>query len=88
MLGHPTDCSLTRLLCPQDFPGKNTGVDSINGPGYLSPLSIVYTQVLVHCLLLFSGVLPKTSETFVHNYIPNAWKVTSQSLLNEWIITD
>ena len=23
----PMDCSLTRFLCPWDFPGKNTGVD-------------------------------------------------------------
>ena len=22
----PMDCSLTRFLCPWDFPGKNTGV--------------------------------------------------------------
>ena len=25
-LCNPIDCSPNRLLCPQDFPGKNTGV--------------------------------------------------------------
>ena len=54
----PMDCKSTRLLCPWDFPGKNTGVVchapqqrifSILG-SILSLLSLLYCRWILYCL--------------------------------------
>ena len=58
----PMDCSSTRLLCPWDFPGKNTGV----GCHFLLR-GILLTQEL-NCILLHwqTGSLPLSHQGSQH----------------------
>ena len=51
---HPTDCSPTRLHCPWDAPGKNTGVGFhflLQGifATQVSCISCIGRQILYHC---------------------------------------
>ena len=51
----PMDCSLFRLLCPRDFPGKNTGVGShslLQGifPIQGSNLGLLHFRQILYCL--------------------------------------
>ena len=54
-LCNPVDCSPTRLLCPWNFPGKNTGVGS-----HFLPQGIFLTQGSNLCLLLWR-LIPELS---------------------------
>ena len=60
MLSHvqlfSTPCTVTRLLCPWDFPGKNTG-NTVPTPGDLpdpgiepvSPASLLHCRWVLYC---------------------------------------